>query len=616
MFFLENLRRRPATLAVAAADFFNDFNVSGAGTPAGTTIMTGEDDFRVRPGKIGNRGSGSARRLSLAAQVRRAAARTGLTRRAASRRGGTGQLGRGRQAMLASRRSSASRRVVIKARVVRHTGARFRAAPLSRHISYLERDGVTRDGRDASMFDAPSDHADGDAFAKRCGDDRHHFRFFVSPEDAAELADLRTFTRELMDDAARDLGTRLDWVAVDHWNTDNPHVHILVRGVADDGSDLVIDRDYISRGLRERAEARVTLELGPRSERQIQQSLTREVEAERWTGLDRSLQDRANAEGLVDLRPEPGTAPGNRNLLLTGRAQKLERLGLSTPAGPGTWTLKPDLQTTLRELGDRGDIIKTMHRAMHDAGHRIDGGQMAIHTPGDTTPIVGRLVARGLHDELAGSAYAIVDGIDGRHHHLRFADLDLTSDATPGAIVELRQWRDNRGSARSSLAVRGDLSVGSQIRSHGATWLDRQLLKPDPTLSNSGFGGEVRAALAAREDHLIDQGLATRRGSRVTLAPNLIETLRTAELAEATDRIARMTGLEHRPTTSGAMVTGTYRERVTLASGRFAMIDDGLGFQLVPWRPALDRQLGQIVTGTVTSGGIEWTIGRTRGLSL
>ena len=105
-----------------------------------------------------------------------------------------------------------------------------------------------------------------------CGalrDDRHHFRFIISPEDAAELGDLRTFTRELMTDVARDLGTKLDLIAVDHWNTDNPHIHVLIRGRAEDGQDLVISRDYISRGFRDRAAERVTLELGPRSEREI-----------------------------------------------------------------------------------------------------------------------------------------------------------------------------------------------------------------------------------------------------------------------------------------------------------------------------------------------------------
>src|SRR6516162_10768476 len=128
------------------------------------------------------------------------------------------------------------------------------------------------------MFDAASDTADERAFAERCEDDRHHFRFIISPEDGAELGDLKTFTRELMLDVEKDLGTRLDWVAVDHWNTDNPHVHVLIRGRADDGRDLVISRDYISRGFRARAAERVTLELGPRSEHEIQSSLKKEVE--------------------------------------------------------------------------------------------------------------------------------------------------------------------------------------------------------------------------------------------------------------------------------------------------------------------------------------------------
>ncbi len=578
--------------------------------------MSVEDDFRVRPGKPGNRGAGSVRPQSLAAQVRRAAARAGYARRPGRSGSGTGRLGRGKSAALAGRRFPASRRVVIKARVVRHHGPRFRAAPLARHLAYLERDGVTRDGRDACVFDARSEQGDGKAFAARCEDDRHHFRFIVSPEDAGELADLRAFTRELMSDVTRDLGTELDWVAVDHWNTDNPHVHVLVRGVAKDGSDLVIDRDYIARGMRARAEARVTLELGPRSAQQIEQSLAREVDAERWTSLDRQLRGRADERAMVDLRPAAGAAPGKRDLLLTGRARTLERLGLATSAGSARWILKPGIEATLRELGDRGDIIKTMHRAMREAGHQVRDSRLALHgtTPGE--PVLGRLVARGLQDELAGTAFAIVDGVDGRHHHLRFADLELTGDAAPGAIIELRQWKDARGADRASLAVRSDLPLDRQIAARGATWLDRQLLAQDFAPATQGFGAEVRAAMTAREDHLVGQGLATRRGSRVQLSANLIETLRGDELREAAARIAARTGLAAQDALPGAPVAGIYRERVTLASGRFAIIDNGLGFQLVPWRPALDTQLGRQVRGTMTPGGVDWTLGRSRGLGL
>ena len=225
-----------------------------------------DNEIRVRPGRIRDSGRGLSRPKSFVGQVMRAAEKAGHVGGSFGRgKGGASRFrfGRGRRAALSLSLRSTSRRVVMKARVVRHHGARFRSAPLSKHITYLRRDGVTRDGAEARMFDASSDTADERAFAERCRDDRHHFRFIISPEDAAELGDLRTFTRELMSDVTRDLGTKLDWFAVDHWNTDSPHIHVLIRGRTEDGQDLVISRDYISRGFRDRAAERVTAEAEP-----------------------------------------------------------------------------------------------------------------------------------------------------------------------------------------------------------------------------------------------------------------------------------------------------------------------------------------------------------------
>ena len=323
------------------------------------------DDFDIRPGRSRDSGAGSWRKAnSLVGRVLQVSRRAGFTPLERGRAGrSTGHLGRGGRAALRSRRDAFRRRVVIKARVVRHRGARFRSAPLARHVAYLERDGVTRDGSSGQMFDAGSDRADGDAFAQRCEDDRHHFRIIVSPEDANDLADLRTFARELMEDMASDLDTRLDWVAVDHWNTDNPHIHVLVRGIADDGRDLVIDRGYISEGLRARAEERSTIELGPRSERDIRQALRREVDAERWTGLDRRLHKEQDPHGVVDLRPEGASGKRKDRTFLLGRAQVLERMGLAEKVGAASWTLAQDLEPTLRELAQIVDVERPFDAA-------------------------------------------------------------------------------------------------------------------------------------------------------------------------------------------------------------------------------------------------------------
>jgi type IV secretory pathway VirD2 relaxase len=383
------------------------------------------------------------------------------------------RFGRGRRSAISIHLRSNARRVVMKARVVRHQGTRFRSAPLPKNIAYLKREGVTRDGENAHMFDASSDTADERAFAERCENDRHHFRFIISPEDGAELGDLKAFTRELMLDVERDLGTKLDWVAVDHWNTDNPHVHILIRGRADDGQDLVISRAYISRGFRDRAAEHLTLELGPRSEQEIRTALEREVVSDRWTSLDRALRDISDeCGGVADLRLRPNAEDPELRRLLLGRAAKLERLGLADPVGPACWTLKPSLDQTLRQLGIRGDIIKTMHQAMSTAGREPDVSTFALHGEEPSDPVLGRLVKRGLDDELKGTAYAIVAGVDGRTHHLKFSDLEMTGDAPAGAIVEARAYDDANGRRRLSLATRSDLSIEAQVTASGATWLD------------------------------------------------------------------------------------------------------------------------------------------------
>jgi len=570
--------------------------------------MSDDQEFFLRLGRIGDRGASNASGgRSFVREVLAGARKSGLGAVDLNGRGRIRRSGRGRDAGMRSR--SAGRRVVIKARIVRHAGARYRAAPLADHMRYLRREGVTEDGSLAAMFDrdGPADH---DAFADRCSDDRHHFRFIVSPEDAASLDDLRATTRELMAQAEKDLGTRLDWVAVDHWNTEHPHVHVLVRGVDETGQDLVIDRDYIAQGMRQRAEALVSMELGPRTPEELAASLDREVEAERWTSLDRKLRERMDLDGLVDLRPssqEDHQVPPR----LIGRAQFLQRLGLAE-SDEGQWRLAGDLEARLRALGERGDIIKTLHRAQRGDRNPAD---LRIHGESLDAPLLGRLADRGLHDELNGQAYIVVDGVDGRLHHVRVPHLGAAGDTPVGGLVEVRTWAADDGRRGVELVHRADLSIERQVTASGATWLDRQLVIKDPgALASHGFGQEVREALEARLVHLQRLGLADQAGR---LRPGLLATLKDEELARVSENIAaggRAAAGAGRP---GDLVQGVYQRRVDLASGRFAMIDDGLGFQLVPWTKALDDRLGQEVKGTMTpGGGVDWAIGRKRGRGL
>lgn len=579
--------------------------------------MSDENNIRIRPGRIRSTRSQQAR--PFLAQALAAARKAGGMVSRDGRRGAQGRsrFGRGQRASLQANRlvTSRTRGAVVKARVVRHTA---RSSQFGAHLDYLRREGVAPDGGKARLFGPGGRECDGRAFAARCAGDRHHFRFIVSPDDAGEMADLGSFTRDLVGQMEKDLASRLDWVGVDHWNTQHPHVHLIVRGVRDDGQDLVISRDYIKQGMRDRARELITQELGPRTDLDIRRALERQVRAERWTQLDRQLRRDADVAGILDLAPNGDGQPDEFHSYKAGRLRALEALGLAEPVGPAQWFIKPQAETVLRELGERDDIIKRMHRALSE--HGIERGSASYVLAGESVgePIVGRLVDRGLDDELRGTAYAVVDGVDGRVHHIKFPHLDATGDGVPGAIVELRSYEDRGGERRLALAVRSDLDLAAQIKAIGATWLDRQAVgRETALLSASGFGAEVRHALEARTEQLIGQGLATRTAGRAVFARNLVETLRRRDLEAAGTRLASETGLAFNGSGTGSHVGGTYRRRVSLASGRFAMLDDGLGFQLVPWTPSLEKQIGRHVSGVVRGdGAVDWSFNRKRGLGL
>ena len=635
----------------------------------------GEDRFRIRLGKPKQRGD------TFIAQVLRQAGKASNATGGKRGKAPGSRLGRGHTAarFTGQTLSPSSRRATVKVRLVYLQQASGRSTV--GHLRYIEREGVDRQGGPGHAYGPLTDEADTAAFEERGRGDRHQFRFIVSPEDAGQLEDLRTYTRHLMQRMEADLGTRLDWVAVDHWNTDNPHTHVVLRGKDDTGKDLIISQEYITRGMRERAAGLATEWLGPRTELEIQRTLAREVEQERWTSLDRTLQREA-VDGLVKIERFDAPKLQRQRLLLVGRLQRLQRMGLATETQPGTWAVHADAEKTLRALGERGDIIRTMQRAM--------GGrqrELAVFQPGqDSRSIIGRVAGKGLADELYDRGYLVVDGADGKAHYVALPPRTELAQYPVGAVVEVKGSTDLRKADQTVAAlatdglyrtdhhlaiakgqpevvaahvrrlealrragivervaeglwkVPGDLpeqgrrydaqrlgGVAVELKSHlpierqtrviGATWLDQQLISGGTGLGDLGFGAEAKQAIQQRADFLAEQGLAERRGQRVILARNLLGTLRNRELVQAAKDIAAETGLEHRPVAEGQRATGIYRRSVMLASGRYAMLDDGKAFSLVPWKPVIEQRLGQQLAATVRGGGVSWEVGRQRGLS-
>ena len=419
-----------------------------------------DDDFNPRPGRIHHGNQGAKRPKSFVGEVMRAAKKAGhrgQTFRRSSGTGGRSTFGRGRRAALSLASRSSGRRVAVMARIVRHRGGRFRSAPLSKHVAYLKRDGVTRDGADTGcltrLLTTRTRRLSPNA-AKRTDYTFPVHSFSRGRGPACRPSSLHARAHEGRGARPRN-GARLGrGGSLEHGQSARPCARPRPR---DDGQDLVISRDYISRGFRARAAERVAFESGRRSDQEIRARLEDEVGAERWTSLDRSLRDISDeGGGIADLRPGGASEDPELRRLMLGRATKLERLALADQVGPAQWTLKPNLEPALRDLGIRGDIIKIMHRAMSAAERQPDVAGFALHGDQPAEPVLGRLVERGLLDELKGTAYAIVDGVDGLAHHLVFSDLEMTGDAKPGAIVKSRAYDD--AAARKRLAWRAQFT--------------------------------------------------------------------------------------------------------------------------------------------------------------
>ncbi|HEY9553502.1 relaxase/mobilization nuclease RlxS, partial [Allosphingosinicella sp.] len=419
------------------------------------------------------------------------------------------------------------RRVVVKARIVK-LGGKGQAAALA-HLRYLQRDGTTREGERGTLYGADADRADGRAFLERGQGDRHQFRFIVAPEDGAEYDDLKPLVRRWMKQMSQDLGSSLDWVAVDHFNTGHPHAHVMLRGKDDKGKDLIIAREYMTHGLRARAAELVDLDLGPRSPQEILRAKLREVEQERFTTIDRRLLREAE-DGLV----RPAHRDGVEQSLRAGRLQTLGRMGLAHEERRGLWRLDPGLEQTLRRIGERGDIIRTMQRAITERLPERAPTDYAIYDPAQALPVVGKVVARGLSDEHADRQYLIVDGVDGLSHCV---DIGIDAPATPDrSLVRVAPTR---------IQVRAvDRTVVEIAAAHDGLYSVDLHLQHDPSASEAFAKTHVRRLEAIRRG---TAGVERRPDGSWAISADHLARVEVYERARAKDKPVAIEILSDRP---------------------------------------------------------------------
>ena len=308
------------------------------------------------------------------------------------------------------------------------------AAGARRHVHYIEREGVEPDGSPGRIYGADDSGDPRRSLLEEQPQEHHQFRFIISPESTRGL-DLESFVRRLVAEVERDIGAKLIWGAVNHHDTDQAHAHLVVRGIDRKGEEVRFERRYISESMRARAQHLLTEELGPRQAHELDRQALRERTQTRFTKLDRELSRLLTAgDAVLSVKSLAALAASRREHLLA-RLATLSDLQLVAQPVPGSWRFAAGWQESLRDLGERGDVLKRIHRAMGGQG---DPSRYGIFdgSGNQGAPLVGVVRSKGLHNEETGEGYAVVESENGRAHYVRLDDRDFDG-LQEGAVVRV-----------------------------------------------------------------------------------------------------------------------------------------------------------------------------------
>ena len=508
---------------------------------------------------------------------------------------------------------AALQRSIVKARFVPNRGAGSWRA----HGRYLAREGAQEPGRPGLGFDASRDQIalpDTLSAWQRAGD-RRLWKLIVSPENGHRM-DLRQHARELVAAIEGDLGTRLEWVAIDHHDTAQPHLHVIVRGRDSDGQTLLLPRHYVSHGLRERSQHVATRALGVRGLRDHLLALERAVVARHYGLLDAALERRMRADRAASFEgPVPGSIGGREHrVAMIRRLQFLEELGLAERTGRRTWRLLPHHGPALRQMQLARDLQRSA--VSRDGRPLVDASapqRLSILEPGRV--VQGRWAGLA-RDELREAPYWVVEGTDGITHfipeHPIMALSRMQKRVREGELVTLTgHARESAGLVVSWVSVARHGTLENLRRASGiGTELDRESLRQiaargDASLSGfgapGGFAARYRDAVRERITGLERAGLLPGREANehaLELPKAAIQDAAAGALARLPRDVDRELAmpywareLEDRRFTrastdsAGRLIRGHVVGHAEDAEkARYVVLSTGFGLTAVPWR--------------------------------
>ncbi len=343
------------------------------------------------------------------------------------------------------------------------------------------------------------------------GGDPRLWKLIISPEFGERL-DLQRLTRDVMSRAQADLGRSLEWVAVAHFNTEHPHVHVALRGLDTRGEAFKLDRDYIKNGLRSVAQHFATVQLGYRTEQDATLALRRQVPLQRFTPIDRLILARAQPDGGVGdfpvtadpTRPGLGRFAAVREQSLASRLMTLETMGLARADGAHQWQVRRDLETALRAMKRAADHQKTL--TAH--GALLSDQRLQLSAPNwhDITSVEGRVLSHG--EEENGSRFLLLEGTDGRVYYLRYTpELDEArsrGDLTTNSFVVITKTVNEERKRRIVVANLGEADALLKDRDHFRTIAKRLLQRGIVPFDDDRWGGWLGKYHEILRDTMLD----------------------------------------------------------------------------------------------------------------
>ena len=380
---------------------------------------------------------------------------------------------------------SFNQRVTIKSSYSIETVSSKANKAIKAHISYICRESAG----ESVPFSADSMNlSKEDIKTFTIGDPKENvktFRFIISPEKAKDFETdehFKKFVQDSMNQLSRDLEghPELIYTARIHYDTDNPHCHVVLKGLSKSGEDITIPKEYMKSIFREKVGNIATSYLGTRSIQDIQNAKSSEIVAKRFTSLDYDI-IRLSVDNVFNTK---GFDRANKSQEFTLTNYLIPRLDYLCKIGLATkektkYTLDPDYKKTLQDMPLNIDIIRKL--AVLKKSHFIES-IAKYDTSADNKPVTGVIIEKGCYDEEKERNYVIILDSNKKSHYVR---LDKSSEiegneALVGSSVELgtKAYIDKKGKERKFLTLRlvSYLTPQEQVNHSGITNLDKLIV--------------------------------------------------------------------------------------------------------------------------------------------